>query len=122
MKRNPELRVKIKSLAEEARIIRKDETAAYDKGDYFTGNRLHTHRVIIVRREVRATLLAYQYLRGIPYAVCEGNNRKTFPNWKSVGRMIKKYGGQPFDQKEWRGGKNFVAPAPLTLPEEPAAA
>lgn len=100
MKRNPELKIKLKSLAAEARIIRQDETKAYKSGDYDTGNSLHNHRVQGVRWEARATLLAYQYLRGVPYIVCERNAR-TEPNWDKVWRMAKKYGVLKEDHKSW---------------------
>jgi hypothetical protein len=118
MKRNPELKIKIKSLAEEAKIIRKDEGIAYDNNDYALGNSLHYHRVVIVRREARATLLAYQYLRGKSYESCEGIG-KTTPKWDNVKRMVKKYGGASFDHHAWVKGVNYK---PLDLPTEPEAA
>lgn len=102
MKRNPELKIKLKSLAAEARIIRHDETKAYDSGDYATGNSLHNHRTLVVRPEARATLLAYQYLRGVPYAACEPSVR-TEPNWDKVWRMAKKYGELKVDHESWPG-------------------
>lgn len=57
-------RVKIKSLAEEARIIRHEEKRLLSPQDRGC---LHAHRVNIVREEQRATLLAYAYARGVPY-------------------------------------------------------
>lgn len=104
MKRNPELKIKLKSLAAEARIIRQDETKAYKLGDYSTGNSLHNHRTQVVRPEARATLLAYQYLRGVPYAACE-QSPKTDPKWHRVNGMVKKYGGNSFDYEKWEKGK-----------------
>lgn len=110
MKRNPYLRVKLKSLADEARTIRREETKAYDTGDYDTGNSLHLHRVGKVRREARATLLAYQYLRGIPYRACETPNPKKHNpiDWKSVGRMVRDYGGgEKFSEEDWIKGEQL---------------
>jgi hypothetical protein len=61
-------RVKIKSLAEEARIIRREESRQRTNADRGV---LHQHRVGIVRREARASLLAYAFSRGVPYSVLE---------------------------------------------------
>lgn len=88
-----ELKVKIKHLAEEARIIRKEANAQYAAGNYQKGNDLTNHRKIVVRREARATLIAYQTIRGILYDSYEGN-AKSEPDWKAVERMVKKYGAE----------------------------
>jgi hypothetical protein len=65
------LRVKIKSLAEEARIIRHEEhrASAYHRG--LLCAKLRDHRVKEVRPEARAALLAYAFLRGRPYTTVE---------------------------------------------------
>jgi len=55
------LKVKILSLAEESRIIRKETRAA--KQDSIK-NGLYLHRVWVVRTEARVTYLAYGFLRG----------------------------------------------------------
>lgn len=57
-----ELKVKIKSLAEEARIIRREEHRAKDDD---VRERLYAHRVCIVRVESRASLLLYAYSKYI---------------------------------------------------------
>jgi len=103
MKRNPYLRVKIKSLAEEAKIIRHAERYANKCGDYTVQNKLRNHRVTTVRKATRNTLLAYQYLRGIPYAAIERPNSST-PDWKEVERMCKVYGGVKLDHEAWVEG------------------
>jgi len=54
------LKVKIKSLAEESRIIRNEER----KSSIDLAGALHQHRTQDVRNETRAALLAYGYLRG----------------------------------------------------------
>lgn len=108
MKRNTFLRVKLKSLASEAKIIHQEEKKANSFKAYSLQNELSEHRKGIVRRESRATILAYQYLRGLPYSVCENPNpNKDNPvDWDSVQRMIKKYGGftkhaREFTWSEW---------------------
>ncbi len=53
------LKVKIKSLAAEAKIIRLEEKRS--SGD--VRNSLHNHRVIEVRDESRCALIAYAFLR-----------------------------------------------------------
>jgi hypothetical protein len=108
MKRNQYLRVKIKSLADEAKTIRREERIANEARDYSTQNRLHNHRTGPVRRAARETLLAYQYLRGIPYAACESENSRPV-NWKAVERMCKEYGGVALDHEEWVKGAQLKA-------------
>lgn len=87
------LRVKIKSLAEEARIIRAEEKRT--RGSL--RDELHLHRVGIVRSAARSSHLAYGLIRGKPYErmeakTCEGNA----PDWTEVGRLCKKYGPADF--------------------------
>lgn len=108
MKRNQYLRVKIKSLADEAKTIRREERIANEACDYSTQNRLHNHRTGPVRRAARETLLAYQYLRGIPYAACERKNSRPV-NWKAVERMCKEYGGTTLDREAWIQGEKLKA-------------
>ena len=57
------------SLAAEAVIIRKEERR--HKGSVRSS--LHNHRVVDVRREARASLLAYAFLRGKPIEQGEQN-------------------------------------------------
>ena len=92
------LKVKIKSLAEEARIIRKEEVKLKRRSVPYrpegwerTLTGLHHHRIWDVRREARATHLAYGFLRGRALAQIEGN-AKTCPPWSRVEAMVKKYG------------------------------
>lgn len=60
-----ELKIKICSLAEEAKIIRREEGRfPSDSNKRF---RLRNHRIMVVRREARAAQLAYGFLRGMPY-------------------------------------------------------
>ena len=83
------LKVKIKSLTAEAKIIRLEEQRANPKTD-MRANLLH-HRRHVVRPETRASLLAYGFLRGREYKQIE-QTRRTEPDWKRVQKMIEKYG------------------------------
>lgn len=94
-----QLKIKIKSLAAEASIIRKDERRL--TGDDRTS--LHNHRVIEVRREARAALLAYAYMRGKPYRDIEQSCYQR-PNLKRVTQIIQRFGGDPVGLGEWYEG------------------
>jgi hypothetical protein len=89
------LKVKVKSLAEEAKIIRKEEDKGYCRVD------LECHRKSIVRRAARETLIAYGFLRGREYRQIELNT-KTQPDWKKVKAMVDKYW---FGGREWKESK-----------------
>lgn len=93
------LKVKIKSLAEEARIIRLEERRAISRKDAYILAELHAHRVSIVRREQRASYLAYAFLREIPYARCEPR-AKTDPDWALVQRVALKFAGANWTQEK----------------------
>lgn len=102
------LKIKIKSLTEETRIIRREEskqrelrkvfdtTKSQRANKYFWG--LRAHRQVDIREEQRATLLAYAYLRGKTYASVEGNAHKGAPAWDRVRAMVSKYG----PKEDWR--------------------
>lgn len=81
------LKVKIKALAAEARIIRIEELRSHGE----LRSALYKHRVYDVRAEARATQIAYGYLRGRLFIVIEPN-AQTVPDWKRVEAMVKKYG------------------------------
>ena len=66
-----ELKVKLKSLAEESRIIRNDERRLKAKRNFQKLNELHDHRVHVVRPVARATHIAYGLLRGLGYRQIE---------------------------------------------------
>ncbi len=71
-------RVKIKSLAEEARIIRTEEKKFKDN-DWFSCQRRHElywHRVWHVRNEQRSTFIAYAFFRGDSYRSIEKTAKK----------------------------------------------
>lgn len=85
-----ELKVKIKSLTEESRIIRKEEYKLKEERNFSKLNDLHLHRVMHIRPEARATYLAYGLLRGLDYHEIE-RTTKTIPEWHRVKAMVKKY-------------------------------
>jgi hypothetical protein len=80
------LRIKLKSLAAEAKIIRLEE--ARNKRLRYE---LSAHRRGVVRTAARNTLLAYAFLKGRTYKSVEPNAH-TPPNWKEVERMVRQYG------------------------------
>lgn len=86
------LRVKIKSLAEEARIIRQEERRVRGSRADTQRGYLHWHRVNIVRAEARAAQLAYAFLRGNrSYKQTEPNASE--PVWiDRVKRLVSKFG------------------------------
>lgn len=117
------LKIKIKSLADEARTIRKEELrlrglmrdnpaqrTAQNSG---TREGLYLHRVKAVRDASRASLLAYAFLRGKPYAVVENNKTGNWPPLAEVRRLASKYGGtelKPDAIKEWWLKKDQTLP------------
>lgn len=90
-----QLKVKIKSLAAEAQIIRMEENRS------LPGSRmqqeLHQHRTLDVRKEQRNSFLAYAFLRGIPLSVCE-KGAKSEPDWKRVAQIVDKFGTRDYYQ------------------------
>lgn len=112
------LKVKIKSLAEEARIIRRMENDLKAKGphnlearDTFWG--LRNHRTNDVRNEARAAQLAYGFLRGRDYRQLESKSYST-PPLKRTTDLIRKY-GRPGDKlhikdvERWLDGEQTAA-------------
>ncbi len=79
------LKVKIKSLAEEARIIRKAEKKGVRRES------LRFHRISVVRDEARHSQLAYAFVRGRTYAATEQS--ASAPEWKKVEAMVEKFAG-----------------------------
>lgn len=85
------LKIKTKSLAEEARIIKKEENKwlkNIPKGEYpgYGYYSLRNHRTLDVKRETRATLLAIAFLRNKPFNVVERSS-KTAPSHGQIKRV-----------------------------------
>lgn len=97
------LKIKLKSLAAEARIIRKQELKTRGPSHNATRESLYRHRIDVVRRCSRETHLAYGYTRGRAYVQLERTCYSP-PDWKAVAAMVKKYG--KFDEKEFERWKS----------------
>jgi len=106
------LKVKIKSLAEEARIIRKEEYKAKKQRRYFSGKQgeeenhqaaiklfwgLRDHRECPVGTESRSALIAYGFLRGRKFSQLETYPTKKgkcvkVSDWHRIFTLVQKYG------------------------------
>lgn len=95
------LRVKVKSLAEESKIIRREaakiKVRHHEDGnpmidDLVEKNGLLEHRVNDVRKEARDAQLAYALLRGRTYGEVEEKYYEQ-PRWENILRIAKKFGG-----------------------------
>jgi hypothetical protein len=105
------LKIKIKSLAAEARIIRHEELKwkeaprkGLDPHPMFFS--LQDHRKKDVRREARAALIAYGFLRGRAYKLVEVSSHVA-PDWTRACQIACKFGkGDPKETSkrfdEWR--------------------
>jgi len=86
------LKVKIKSLAEESRIIRLEERKSYVNSQR---EQLYLHRVCDVREESRAAQIAYAYLRGRSLSSIESGAK---PSWirdrvyRRAHKIVQKFG------------------------------
>ena len=88
------LKVKCKTLAQEARIIRRYEQRMKNfKPATVMREEMHNHRVCELRREARSSHLAFGFIRGRTIDQME-NKRKSEPNVKRVNELLKKYGPQ----------------------------
>jgi hypothetical protein len=87
------LKIKIVSLAAEARLIRREERRYRGPkwGPSPVRLGLHRHRIHEVRPEARHALLAYGFLRGRSYRQIE-SRAGCVPNWDRVQDLILKYG------------------------------
>jgi hypothetical protein len=124
----PELRVKIKSLAAEARIIRAEE-ALHPRSSREHQSLSH-HRREVVSREQRAALVALAFVRGVPYAAVERNprcNRRPFdrpgPDWSRVAKLASRYGRTNLAEKQvWEAIVAWRSAVACEPKEPPAAA
>lgn len=105
MSRTAHLKVKIKSLAAEARIIRHEER----KYRGLERRALQDHRRGVVRYEARHSQLAYAFIRGRPYSAVEAKCHEA-PDWDKVRSIVTRFSdgdkaGVRFDNewKAWAG-------------------
>ncbi len=99
-----ELKVKIKTLAAEARIIALEEQRALRRLAHAGEGRteaakaawqsLREHRRGVVGTAARRSLLAYGFLRGLPYARIEPSNSSK-PDWDEVWRVAERFAPSP---------------------------
>ena len=96
------LRIKIKSLAAEATIIRKE--ARKTKG--IVKYNLNSHRTHTVCFEARASLLAYGILRGVPYNIIEQKCDEA-PDFAKVADIAKRFGADKV--QDWiQAAKDYI--------------
>lgn len=114
--RRRELRVKIKSLAVEARIIRTEERRCRDSLSRTVGHdeqraalassfaSLRSHRTTDVRNEARCSLLAYALIRGRSLRTTEPKSDVSKIDWTKVsdlvGRFAVPWGRMPKDKAD----------------------
>lgn len=100
------LRIKVKSLVEEARIIRHE--AKKEKGMVKWG--LNQHRKTVVRDHARHNLLAYGILVGVPYGRMEHRCREK-PNFSRVETLARRFGATQKDVTAWiEEAKDYLDP------------
>jgi hypothetical protein len=115
--RRRELRVKIRSLADEARIIRSEESrcrasiARTVKPEYAaqklqleaSASSLRNHRVGELRREARYSLLAYAYIRGMAFRKTEPKSDAGKVCQVKLGDLVRRFGsaGQASGLNAW---------------------
>ena len=89
-----ELKIKAKTLAAEAIIIRLEKRKAKARRKTKLVEKLTEHSRTIVRKEARSTHLARGFLSGTEYTQIERKTKfhKPGPDWNSVERMIRSYG------------------------------
>jgi len=112
------LKVKVKALAAEARIIRQEEVKLKGQDNALLRSQLCEHRRHTLRRAAREAQLAYGYLRGRTYLQLEPSGTKaksSLPDWSNVFKMVKKYGSlveseKKFEDEEWYQGKKLCIP------------
>lgn len=89
------LKIKLKSLAEESKIIRALERKT--PGGQLR-NELALHRRGAVRWEAHRTHLAYAIVRGKDVGTVQGGMTmqilQTLPDWKAIEAMVKRYGAK----------------------------
>jgi hypothetical protein len=107
------LKVKIKSLAAEARIIKDEIKKTKDAGLKWS---LHEHNVLVVRHEARHTLLAYGFLRGRAYEQLENKCKHQVPNWDKVRKMVVKYGRVLYRERDFNSFAEYNKAQDAVLP------
>jgi hypothetical protein len=92
MDKRVQLKIKIKSLAAESKIIR----AETKKAPKWLKGHLHHHRVMDVRIESRYAQLAYAFLRNVDYSQVEYNAKKAV-NWEKLRDTVNRFSWCHYD-------------------------
>lgn len=103
------LKIKIVSLADEAKTIRRLEKAPFIIRENHGSNPIREHRVFDVRNESRATHLALGYIDGIPYKTleksCKDIGKRDYYILPRVAKIVKNYSkretGETIDILGW---------------------
>lgn len=90
--RQRHLKVKIKSLSAESKIIRLEEQRCF--GNATLLNSLHRHRTCDVREHTRVNFIAYAYLRGRTLQSIEGDTSVPLYILNRAEKMVKTFGTQ----------------------------
>lgn len=90
------LKIKIQSLVDESRNIRKEANKTAKMAKW----RLNHHRTSVVRPATRINLLAYGLIRGIPYSVMEKKCQER-PDFHRVGKTAKNFGATDEQVETW---------------------
>lgn len=85
------LKIKIKSLAAEARIIKSTRAPKALRDE------LANHRRLVVRPAARTALLAYGFLRGRAYRQLEPTCERS-PSWEEFRKLVDRYGTRRTDE------------------------
>jgi len=99
-----ELKVNIKSLAAEA-VINRQQARLLSGVDRWG---LNHHRKTVLRREARAALLAYAYLRGKPRGYMEGAGAST-PDMKHLKKKVERFANGNYDEANFDGWMKGLA-------------
>lgn len=85
------LKVKVKNLAAESKIIRLEEERAlrHDPALYYS---LLDHRKTVVRTAARTNHLAYGFIRGHAYRAMEPKAKSLPPAWGEIRKLVQRFG------------------------------
>jgi hypothetical protein len=111
------LKIKLRSLADEARLIRREERKAFSRGTEASraiGMQMVEHRKTVIRSAARNTVLAYGFLRGLQYRDIEAKAYSA-PEWKDVLRMVRRYGDRYVSEQEFESWKSQPERSPQSL-------
>ena len=100
------LKIKIKSLVDEARSIRKEANSQSGMVKW----RLNQHRTEVVRPHARKNLLAYGIINGVSYCAMEKKCNEP-PNFQGVAAIAKRFGATDEAIDAWvQDAKAYLRP------------